>query len=257
MELGLKNKKVLITGGTSGIGLETLKGFLSEGAQVISLNKDYQIARDIEVKIKKLFPNSVYKFLNCDCAKYNEVLAIYKAIYNDFGDIDILINNIGSGSGTNDPLPSQKDWNLLWNVNFQTAQNITSVFLNSLLKSQGNITYVGSIVSKETLNAPTPYTVAKSALLSFAKTLATKYGYVIRVNTVSPGNVMVPGGGWDQKLKSDKDYIMNYIENNVPMNRFGLPHEIADAILFLASNRANFINGANLIIDGGQTKGIF
>lgn len=257
LKLGLKNKKVLITGGTSGIGFETLKGFLKEGSEVISINKDYNNIDKVKKTIDSLFPNQRCSFFVCDCTNYSDILKIYDDIYKNFGDIDILINNIGNGSGNNEPLPQQIDWKTLWDVNFNSAQYITSVFIKSLLNTKGNIVFVGSIVSKETLNAPTPYTVAKSALLSFSKSLATKYGDRVRVNTVSPGNILIPNGSWDKKLKLNKNVIMRYISDNVPMKRFGLSEEIANAILFLSSDKASFINGANLVVDGGQSKGIF
>ena len=257
MELGLKNKKVLITGGTSGIGLGILKGFLKEGSQVISLSKDKDKINKTKNILNKEFPNQNCQFLICDCTNYDEILITFNKIYKSFGDIDILVNNIGNGAGNNEPLPSQQDWTTLFNINFNSAQYITSIFINSLIKTKGNIVFVGSIVSKEALNAPTPYTVAKSALLSFSKSLAVKYGDKIRVNTVSPGNILFPDGSWDKKLKLNNKETMKYIYNNVPMKRFGYPEEIANTVLFLSGKKSSFINGANLVVDGGQSKGIY
>ena len=257
MQLGLKNKKILITGGTSGIGLDILRGFLKEGAQVISLSRDIKKVKNIKKTINSLFPNESCNFYTCDCTNYDETFITYKKIYKKFGDIDVLVNNIGSGSGSNEPLPKQKDWKSLLDVNFNSAQHVTSLFIKSLLNTNGNIIFIGSIVSKEALNAPTPYIVAKSALLSFSKSLAVKYGDKIRVNTVSPGNILFPNGTWDKKLKVNKKEIMEYIHKNVPMKRFGSPDEIANTVLFLSSEKASFINGANLVVDGGQSKCVF
>ncbi len=257
MKLGLKNKKVLITGGTSGIGFGILKGFLKEGSQVISVSKDKNKIKKIRDIISHQFPKQNCHFFICDCTNYDEILIVFDNIYKAFGDIDILVNNIGQGAGSNKPLPDQKDWKTLFDINFNSARHITSVFTNSLINTNGNIIFVGSIVSKEALNAPTPYTVAKSALLSFSKSLSVKYGDKIRVNTVSPGNILFPDGSWDKKLKLNKQEIMKYIYNNVPMKRFGYPEEIADTVVFLSSEKASFINGANFVVDGGQSKCIF
>ena len=87
--------------------------------------------------------------------------------------------------------------------------------------------------------------------------MAVKYGDKIRVNTVSPGNILFPNGTWDKKLKANKKEIMEYIHKNVPMKRFGSPDEIANTVLFLSSEKASFINGANLVVDGGQSKCVF
>ena len=257
MQLSLENKKILITGGTSGIGFEILKSFLKEGSQVISVSKDIKKVKKIKNTINSLFPKESCYFYTCDCTNYDETFITFKKIYKEFGDIDVLVNNIGHGSGNNEPLPKQKDWKSSLNINFNSAQHVTSLFIKSLLNTKGNIIFIGSIVSKEALNAPTPYTVAKSALLSFSKSLAVKYGDKIRVNTVSPGNILFPNGSWDKKLKVNKKEIMEYIYNNVPMKRFGSPEEIAATVLFLSSEKASFINGANLVVDGGQSKCTF
>ena len=75
-----------------------------------------------------------------------------------------------------------------------------------------------------------------------------------RVNTVSPGNIIFNGGSWDIKFKKNKKKVTNYIKNNVPLGRFGKPEEIASSIVFLCSEKASFINGSNLVIDGGQSS---
>ncbi len=88
-----------------------------------------------------------------------------------------------------------------------------------------------------------------------AKHLAHQLGPAgIRVNTVSPGNVLFPGGTWDRKLNEDKEGVERTIAESVPLNRFAAPSEIADAVLFLASARAAFITGEVLVVDGGQTR---
>ena len=84
--------------------------------------------------------------------------------------------------------------------------------------------------------------------------MSLKYGNIIRVNTISPGNILSPGGTWDKKIKKDRVVVKKYIQSNVPANRLGSPEEIAYLALFLSSSKASFINGSNIVIDGGQTK---
>ena len=86
--------------------------------------------------------------------------------------------------------------------------------------------------------------------------MARKLAPMIRVNVIAPGNVYFEGGSWDEKIKKDKNRIDEIIELTVPMNRFADPTEIADAALFLCSNRAKFITGTTLVVDGGQTVGL-
>ena len=108
----------------------------------------------------------------------------------------------------------------------------------------------------EAFGAPTDYSTAKAAIIALSKNLARKLAPNVRVNVVAPGNVYFKGGIWDEKLKNNKKHIDEIIKANVPMNRFATPEEIADSVVFLCSERAKFITGVTLVIDGGQTVGI-
>ena len=109
----------------------------------------------------------------------------------------------------------------------------------------------------DSLLAPLTYSAAKSALRSYSKNLAVLVAKNnIRVNYVAPGNILFEGSNWDKKLKENRKQIERYINNEVPMKRFGTPEEIANISVFLSSERASFITGACVTVDGGQTKGI-
>ena len=109
----------------------------------------------------------------------------------------------------------------------------------------------------EAFGAPVDYSTAKSAVSALAKNMARKLAQEVRVNVLAPGNVYFPGGSWDEKIKQDADRVETIIQSTVPMNRFGTPEEMADAVLFLCSERAKFITGSTLVVDGGQTVGVF
>ena len=117
--------------------------------------------------------------------------------------------------------------------------------------------FVSSITAMEAFGAPVDYSVAKTALAALSKNLARKLALRVRVNTIAPGNVFFEGSSWDMKLKKDPEKVNQIINATVPMKRFGSPDEVADAIVFLCSERASFITGSVLVIDGGQTVGIF
>ena len=87
--------------------------------------------------------------------------------------------------------------------------------------------------------------------------MARKLAQEVRINVLAPGNVLFPGGSWDEKIKDNPDKVDKIIKSAVPMNRFGSPEEMADAAVFLCSERASFITGSVLVVDGGQTVGIF
>ena len=108
----------------------------------------------------------------------------------------------------------------------------------------------------ESIGAPVDYSTAKTAIIALAKNLSKKLSNDVRVNVLSPGNIWFSGGSWDEKIKLDSESVNSLIKSTVPMNRFGTPDEVSDAAVFLCSERASFITGSVLVIDGGQTVGI-
>ena len=126
-----------------------------------------------------------------------------------------------------------------------------------LKKSKGCLLFVSSIAGMEAFGAPTDYSVAKTAIISLAKNMARKLASDhVRVNVVAPGNVYFEGGTWDKKIEEDPDQVRNIIKETVPMNRFSTPEEIANPVVFLCSDKASFITGAILRVDGGQTVSV-
>ena len=118
--------------------------------------------------------------------------------------------------------------------------------------------FIASVAGMEALGAPVDYSVAKTAVIAFSKNLARKAAVDgIRVNCIAPGNIFFEGGSWDKKILEAPEQIKQLIDTTVPMQRFGQPEEIVDAVLFLCSERASFITGSVLKVDGGQTTGIF
>lgn len=252
MNLNLKNKRVLITGGLTGIGFETAKLFLEEGAKVaissrnqskINLAKKYFRKKNLDVLIIKSNPE-----------RKRDLNNIKKVLDNKKFKLDILINNIGDGNSASDIIPDYKTWEKTWNTNFKIPLEITNLLMKDIIKSKGTVLFVASIVGLEAINAPTDYTIAKSAIINLSKVMSKKLNGKARVNTVSPGNIIFNGGSWDIKFKKNKKKVTNYIKNNVPLGRFGKPEEIASSIVFLCSEKASFINGSNLVIDGGQSS---
>jgi 3-oxoacyl-[acyl-carrier protein] reductase len=173
-----------------------------------------------------------------------------------WGGIDIVVSNVGDGRSVPDPLPEAKQWQKVWDSNFETALSTARVFLPRLTTSTGCLLFVSSITGLESFGAPVDYSTAKAAVCALAKNISRKLGGKVRANVLAPGNVYFKGGVWDEKIKQDSDRVSSIIKTAVPMNRFGTPAEMADAALFLCSERASFITGAVLVVDGGQTVGI-
>lgn len=243
MELSLKSKHVLIAGGSGGIGSAVSKAFLQEGATVHILSRTRP-----DFLVLGMF------WYGCDITQkiqLEEVSA--EIIKNTEGRLDVLICNVGSGSGEATALPAEAEWQRMWQLNFSGTLNCLSHFEEALKKAKGNAILVSSVSGMESIGAPTAYSVAKSALITLGKELSRKWAPAVRVNTVAPGNIMAEGGTWDKKMKENPDAVRHMLENKVPLQRFGKPQEVADLIVFLSSDKAAFITGACVVIDGGQT----
>ena len=174
-----------------------------------------------------------------------------------FGSLDILIANVGSGSGKPGLESSDADWNQLLGTNLTGAALVVRHAVPLMKKNWGgSIVFISSIAGIEAIPAPLPYSSAKAGLIALGKNLSRLLAPDnIRVNTVAPGNVIFPGSVWDRKTKEDAEAVKKYLDTEVPLKRLARPEEIADAVLFLSSERASFVTGACLTVDGGQVRG--
>lgn len=257
MDLGLKGKKALVTGGSRGIGAAIAERLLEEDADAIIVSRGSDQLFSTEKNLKNKFnDNRVYAEV-CDCTKADSLELLKSKIENRWDGLDIVIANIGDGRSVSDPLPGDQQWTKTWENNFESALHTARTFLPMLQKSKGCLLFVSSITALEAFGAPVDYSTAKSAVAALAKNMARKLAQEVRVNVIAPGNVYFDGGSWDEKLKNDPEHVKKVINSTVPMNRFGTPMEIADAAIFLCSERASFITGSVLVVDGGQTVGIF
>ena len=254
MDLELLGKKVLITGASQGIGKATAFRFLEEGADLIIVSRGLDQLNALTEKLIKNYGENRIVSSVCDCTNEGDLASLKLLIKKKFGGIDVVVANVGDGNSVDDAIPSFDQWSKTWNSNFESALLTARTFLNMLKISKGNLLFVSSIAGIEAFGAPVDYSTAKAAIIALAKNMSRKLTDV-RVNVIAPGNVYFKGGAWDKKIKKDKDLIDKIIKENVPMNRFASPKEIADSIVFLCSGRASFITGSTLVVDGGQTVG--
>jgi NAD(P)-dependent dehydrogenase (short-subunit alcohol dehydrogenase family) len=240
-------KIAVVTGGSKGIGLAIAKLFIDNGYKVYNL--------DIE-------PGELGHYLYCDMAQFNDVqLKIAKVIEQE-QQLDALICNAGIHLSANIENTSEHDFDRLFSINVKGAYSaIQSSIAQMKLQNKGAIVIVGSdqcVVGKQNSFA---YNLSKHALASLCKTTALDYAaFNIRVNAVCPGTIETPlyHNAIDKycaSAKADKQQIHAQEQALQPLGRLGQPEEVAEYVLFLASDKASFVTGSLQLIDGGYTTG--
>ncbi|GGG02994.1 SDR family NAD(P)-dependent oxidoreductase [Paenibacillus abyssi] len=262
MELGLRDKVVIVTGANAGIGLATVRLFLEEGAKVVgasrSLNALNEIGSDRLVTVAG----------DLSTPEGNDRM-IEKAI-EAFGKIDVLVNNMGIVQVRNGFLSiSDEDWNGLLEANFMSMVRASRAAIPYMLKqNSGVIINIASEVGRQPDSMIPDYSVSKTAMLSLSKALSNEFGPKgIRVNAVSPGSIRTPlwdnPGGFADSLAANlqmnkDDAIAHYARNlrKLPLERLGTAEEVASVIAFLASDQASFVTGSEFMVNGGSLKEI-
>jgi len=258
VDLKLENRVVLVAGSSRGIGKATARAFLTEGCRVAITGRNENSLAQTEEELTAQF--DAQRVMAClgDLSQLSVIEPTLARIEQCWGQLDCLVANIGTGRGTPGWNLGEEDWRSSFEANlWGTVRLVTAAMSKMMARRQGSIVLVASIVGLESTPAPLPYSAAKAALINLAKNLARQAGpYQVRVNCVAPGNVFFPGGSWERHLAARKSEVEQYIATEVPLRRFGQPEEIADAIVFLSSERAAFITGACVVADGGQTRSI-
>ncbi|WP_422124328.1 SDR family NAD(P)-dependent oxidoreductase [Planococcus sp. X10-3] len=268
MKLGLEGKVVIVTGGSKGIGLETAKGFAEEGAKIVICSRNIKKLEEAAEYIKKSTGVDI-TYLPVDVTKLDEIQSFVNTVMDQFGRIDILVNN--AGTGTYKPFLEVTDEELQYGMDinffaqFRFCQRIIPIMVE-----QGSGSIINVSGSTGINICPEPFFAsctgpAKSAEIRFTKNIAREFGKLnIRVNCIIPGLVDTPErfGKWEQEMakknlsaEEAEEVKKSWAPNNsTPNNRWGTPEEIANLIVFTASDRSSYINGAVLVADGGQDK---
>jgi 3-oxoacyl-[acyl-carrier protein] reductase len=255
MDLKLKNKVVFVSASGQGIGAETAKQFLEEGARVLINDTDKVRLLSFYKKLKSKHGNHVDYFAG-DVTDEKMIIELKKHLISKWGRIDILICNLGTGKSLSPERLNLDDWERFMEINLYSAVKLLKILLPELKKSkESSIVMMSSIVGLQQSSAPLGYSAAKTSILSLVKNLSYEIApFGIRINAVAPGNIFFQNGRWEEIVKNNPKVIDSYIKKDVPLGRFGMPEEIASAIVFLASSKSSFTTGACLVVDGGETR---
>ncbi len=243
----MKDKKILIVGSTYGLGFETAKQFYKKGAQIWICGRNKDTAQEASQKLG----NCNYSV--ADVSKEIDRKRLYEEVISSWQETDTLVLNVGSGKSKNGFEFDHEELKRVVDLNLFTHIELVQLFKSKIKES---VISVSSIVADAVLSAPIPYSISKAALNHFVRCASSELyeKYKIRYNAVAPGNVLIAGNSWDQKLKSEKEKTLDYIEKSTSMNRFAHPEEIANVIVFLSSNGSQYINGQVIKVDGGSPK---
>lgn len=257
MELGLKDRVALVTGASRGIGRGIALGLASEGVNVaICARGEEDLHRtEEELHIRGVETLSI----PIDITKHDSAAKLVSAVVARFGRLDILINNAGGNERGYVTSTSDSDWAHLVELNLLSHVRISRAAIPHMrVQGCGVILFIASIYGRES-GGPglSIYNTTKSGLISLAKVMAAELApHNIRVNSIAPGSILFPGGGWEKRLKDNPKGIAEFVRRDMPLGRFGTVEEVANVAVFLASDRASLVTGACINIDGCQSHSL-
>jgi len=248
MDLGLKGKKVIINGGSRGLGLAALEIFAAEGCDIAFFSRD---AKRVDATINKLKAGGGQVVGDAfDMNDLDAYQAWLKGAAEKLGGCDIFIHN-ASSSGAQGTM----DWELTFRLDMMGAvKGCETLELALEAAGGGSVILMSSTAAVETFIYPQAFNAIKAAILTYGKQLSQLWAPKnIRVNMVSPGPISYPGGNWEM-IKGAMPELYDKTLSEMPLGRFGAPEDVARAVVFLSSPAASYITGTNVVIDGGYTK---
>jgi len=253
MDLQLRDKVAVVTGGGRGIGEAIAMVFAKEGAQVAVADIEDDTAHAVSEKIKALGPKAFG--IRSDVSNRDEVVSLMESVFKEFGRIDILVNNAGispkkEGGAILTWEIEPEEWDMVMGVNLEGALFCSQQAVKYMLpQKRGAIVNISSLAGKaprEPMPTGAHYNVSKAGIISLTQKLANELApHGIRVNAVAPGRIATPMA----KLASGP--ANQAMLDRTPMGRFGTPEEVANLVLFLASEASSYITGETVNINGG------
>ncbi|MDQ6762687.1 MAG: SDR family oxidoreductase [Bacteroidota bacterium] len=252
MDLGIQNRVALVLASSKGLGKAVAIELAKEGAKVIICGTDAVALEATEAEIKTIAPNNVVSFL-CDLTDENQRKNLVEQSVKAFGNIEILVTNSGGPAAGPFEQFNIDDWKHIYNLLFLSAVDIIQQVLPAMKENRfGRILAITSITVKQPADNLVSSNAVRTSLLGLVKSLSNEVAlYGITVNNLMPGYTNT------NRLKDlvEKNPKVNEVKETIPMKRFGTTTEFAAAAAFLVSERASYITGQSLAVDGGWIKG--
>lgn len=250
-----ENKSVVVTGAAAGMGKEITRRYLTEGAQVLAVDLSEEKLQDLVQEFAKIQLPGTLKIYKADISKVAEAEGMIDQAVNKFGKLDILVNNAGI-SGRCEPVGELEDelWDRVLAVNLTGTMYAMRKAVRVMLKqeSKGNIVNIASVAGLKGCRASSAYTVSKHGVVALTEHTAYMYLHEgIRVNAICPGGIRTAMAA-DHENESEFGYGRVRAGMD-PQFVFGETKNIADAVLFVSGDEGAFINGANIVVDGGMS----
>lgn len=256
MELGLKGKFALVTGGTHGIGLAIALALADEGCDIAVCSRTLSRVEETEKQLKA-------KGIDClaiqaDVTVKEDIRKVFNRIIEKWGTIHILVNNVGGGGrwGKEDiEATDEKIWQEVYDKNVTSAIRFIKFAIPYMRKQKwGRVVNITSLYGREAGGRPW-FNMAKTAQTVLMKNLSLKKDLVrdgITFNSVAPGGIMIPDTGWEDEQKKDPAAFKAMLDEKFPLGRLGLPKEVASVVVFVCSEKASLVNGASIPVDGSE-----
>ena len=253
MDLGIQGKVALVTGGSRGLGRHAALSLAREGAAVAICGRTQATLDSTVAELEALGATAIG--VVADVSETEAAGSLHDSVVETLGLVDILVNNVGGSIIRTDITgTSLEDFEATFNLNVFGSYALMKLVVPHMRDQKwGRIINIASIWGRE-YGGNISYMAAKAALIG-----ATKHAGVtlakdgVLVNSIAPGSTFVEGGGWDKyQQENSPEVVRDFIDQNMPMGRFGWPEPLGDLVAFLASDRAGMITGACIPVDGGQ-----
>lgn len=248
----LSGKIAVVTGSGNGIGRATVELFAAEGATVYVTDVDGEAGKAVAEALKA--QGHAATAMTVDVSRGQDVAHLFRTIEKEHGKLDVLVNNAGVNARSEFRHMSDADWTKVREVNLDGVVRVARDGFPLLQKSgNGSLVNIASLMGHQPIRQIAAYAITKGAVQALTRALAIEYAsFGVRVNTVSPGFVETA-----MTARITRNPLMSKgLLDKAPMRRYGLPVEIAKAVLFFASDDSTYCTGADLLVDGGMAAGL-